>query len=73
MATELISMLSRDAQVCDFHRAAVTALCQGMPILAVRLELRALELDSTFEEAETVIAWALKIAISRSNVSKVEV
>ena len=49
-----------DTRVVDLHRAAVKAMCEHRLIDAVRLELDALELDPSFEEAETVIAWALK-------------
>ena len=54
-----------DTRVVDFHRAAVKAVCEHRLIDAVRLELDALELDPSFEEAETVIAWALKIGSGR--------
>ena len=40
-------------------------MCEHRLIDAVRLELDALELDPSFEEAETVIAWALKIGSGR--------
>ena len=56
-----------DTRVVDLHRAAVRALCEKRLIDAVRLELQALELDPGFEEAETVIAWALKLASGRTS------
>ena len=54
-----------DTRVVDPHRAAIKAMCEHRLIDAVRLELNALELDPSFEEAETVIAWALKIGSGR--------
>jgi hypothetical protein len=56
-----------DTRVVDLHCAAVRALCEKRLIDAVRLELQALELDPGFEEAETVIAWALKLASGRTS------
>jgi hypothetical protein len=56
-----------DIRVIDLHCAAMRALCEKRLIDAVRLELQAIDLDPTFEEAEMVIAWALKIVSGRTS------
>jgi hypothetical protein len=54
-----------DVRVADLHRQAVRAMCEQRLVDAVKYELQALDLDPTFEEAETVIAWALKVGSGR--------
>jgi len=62
-----MNRLHVDLRVADLHCQAVRAMCERRLVDAVKYELQALDIDPEFEEAETVIAWALKCAVGKES------